>query len=248
MSDIVHLWESLLAFEEKTLQKFIFRRMGTLHLVTLTSVSWRLGVQLQKHPKPVSTDHCSLAPAGSRSSREAHRGLLLDVPQGKVPAALLWASFPGEEREPGGEAGLQLRLLCPPALLWELCPPQSRPGERESGGGAGPRSPPQGCGSLAGNSPRSLLTVPFRILRGRDKTFKGGQRIRRSRPDMNLESLFQHIILTEHQAEESRRVMRQGQVAQPLGTSVSRSWVFGPEKGEGGEDYERSLQPGGKGS
>lgn len=27
---------------------------------------------------------------------------------------------------------------------------------------------------------------------------------------MSLESLFQHIIFTEHQAEESRRLMREG--------------------------------------
>lgn len=28
---------------------------------------------------------------------------------------------------------------------------------------------------------------------------------------MSLESLFQHILFTEHQAEESRRAMREGQ-------------------------------------
>ncbi|XP_031246701.1 coiled-coil domain-containing protein 172 isoform X3 [Mastomys coucha] len=41
-----------------------------------------------------------------------------------------------------------------------------------------------------------ILRLPYKILRV-------------SRPEMSLESLFQHIIFTEHQAEESRRVMRE---------------------------------------
>ena len=38
---------------------------------------------------------------------------------------------------------------------------------------------------------------------------------------MSLESLFQHIIFSEHQAEESRRLMREGQGLCPL------SWGLG---------------------
>lgn len=34
---------------------------------------------------------------------------------------------------------------------------------------------------------------------------------------MSLESLFEHIIFTEHQAEESRRVLREGQGPWPVG-------------------------------
>ncbi|EDL01800.1 RIKEN cDNA 1700011F14, isoform CRA_b, partial [Mus musculus] len=41
-----------------------------------------------------------------------------------------------------------------------------------------------------------ILRLPYQILRA-------------SRPEMSLESLFQHIIFSEHQAEESRRVMRE---------------------------------------
>ncbi|KAL6089719.1 hypothetical protein STEG23_029711, partial [Scotinomys teguina] len=48
-----------------------------------------------------------------------------------------------------------------------------------------------------------------RTPRLRYKIFKGGQRIRRSPPEMSLETLFQHILFTEHQAEESRRELRE---------------------------------------
>lgn len=34
---------------------------------------------------------------------------------------------------------------------------------------------------------------------------------------MSLESLFQHILFTEHQAEESRRELREGRVVVPWG-------------------------------
>lgn len=36
---------------------------------------------------------------------------------------------------------------------------------------------------------------------------------------MSLESLFEHIIFTEHQAEESRRALREGQGPCPMGPS-----------------------------
>lgn len=64
-----------------------------------------------------------------------------------------------------------------------------------------------GAGSPAGNSWTTLLIVLSRILRLPYKI------LRVSRPEMSLESLFQHIIFTEHQAEESRRVMREGRPA-----------------------------------
>lgn len=63
---------------------------------------------------------------------------------------------------------------------------------------------------------------------------------------MSLESLFQHIIFTEHQAEESRRVMREGGTALrghlAFGAGVCSwgafgfwTWVFAPQTGgEGG--------------
>lgn len=56
----------------------------------------------------------------------------------------------------------------------------------------------------AENSQKTLFIVLSRILRLPYKI------LRVSRPEMSLESLFQHIIFTEHQAEESRRVMREG--------------------------------------
>ncbi|OBS58946.1 hypothetical protein A6R68_09929, partial [Neotoma lepida] len=90
----------------------------------------------------------------------------------------------------GREGRTKARALAP-ALL----------GSRWAGVGA--------AGSLAGNSPRGFFIVLSRILRLRYKIFKGARRIRRSPPEMSLESLFQHILFTEHQAEESRRVLRE---------------------------------------
>lgn len=77
-----------------------------------------------------------------------------------------------------------------------------------------------GAGSPAGSSRTILFIVLSRILRLPYKI------LRVSRPEMSLESLFQHIIFTEHQAEESRRVMREGGWACPWGPFGVWSWVF----------------------
>lgn len=92
----------------------------------------------------------------------------------------------------------------------------------------------------AGNSQTTLFIVLSRILRLPYKI------LRVSWPEMSLESLFQHIIFTEHQAEESRRVMREGEPALrghlAFGAGVCSwgafgfwTWVFAPQTGgEGG--------------
>lgn len=66
-----------------------------------------------------------------------------------------------------------------------------------------------------------ILRLPYQILRA-------------SRPEMSLESLFQHIIFSEHQAEESRRVMREGGAC-PRGAFGVWSWVFAPQTGGEGK-------------
>jgi hypothetical protein len=58
---------------------------------------------------------------------------------------------------------------------------------------------------------------------------------------MSLESLFQHIIFTEHQAEESRRVMREGQVFLPGPLAfVFWSWLGAWSRRGTPQDSERS--------
>lgn len=47
---------------------------------------------------------------------------------------------------------------------------------------------------------------------------------------MSLESLFQHIIFTEHQAEESHRALREGQGPDP-GRDGGETLVLGGKKG-----------------
>ena len=74
----------------------------------------------------------------------------------------------------------------------------------------------------------SLVAVLSRILR------LPYQILRASRPEMSLESLFQHIIFSEHQAEESRRVMREGGAC-PRGAFGVWSWVFAPQTGGEGK-------------
>lgn len=57
----------------------------------------------------------------------------------------------------------------------------------------------------------SVFVVRYRILRFGYKIFNRGRKdLRELRAEMSLESLFQHIIFAEHQAEQSRRVLRKG--------------------------------------
>lgn len=98
----------------------------------------------------------------------------------------------------------------------------------------------------AGNSQTTLFIVLSRILRLPYKI------LRVSWPEMSLESLFQHIIFTEHQAEESRRVMREGEPALrghlAFGAGVCSwgafgfwTWVFAPQTGGEGGHCKWSL-------
>lgn len=102
------------------------------------------------------------------------------------------------------------------AVVVELGRGSLAPGRLFCGGlveGQGPGSVPWAVGAAAaqlGTAPEAFLTVLCRLLRVPYKTFSARPRIRRSWPDMSLESLFQHILFTEHQAEESRRAMREG--------------------------------------
>lgn len=50
-----------------------------------------------------------------------------------------------------------------------------------------------------------------------------------ARPEMSLESLFQHIIFSEHRAEESRRLLREGRA---FAWGPGSSWVGGLEQKE----------------
>ena len=64
---------------------------------------------------------------------------------------------------------------------------------------------------------------------------------------MSLESLFQHIIFSEHQAEESRRLMREGQGLCPLSWGLGAGGkAVGSGQGSGGwgKTAERCLTTG----